>query len=630
MIQCQVINKILDTRDSSLILLNNLTDEYFSDYLNEFYYVKNHLNKYGNIPDKASFLEKFPDFDLLEVNETDKYLIEELYQDRNKRKLASVFNKVRDLLNDNKTDDALKLYTSAASDMVKAIHLDSVDILTDTSRYDDYIDKCQDFNKFYVKTGFPELDELIGGWDKYEELATLAARPGVGKCLAKGTEVLMSDGTLKKVEDIKVGDKVQSLDRVNTVLALHNGVSKGYKIIPNLGEPFIVSENHILTCMVRNHVLRKGDVLHTTDNTFTLKDISIEDYLKLSPNNKAMHLLYRPVVNYPTKNLLIPPYILGAWLGDGTSCRVSITNKDAEIVNEWCDWGKSLGLNIRIDRYTYDLTNKSFIGKKSPALELFRKYDLISNKHIPLDYLTGDTNQRLELLAGILDTDGYLGKRSFSLCLKSKLLIKQVAQLARGLGFRVGKIKERVLNNKKHGLTSYFTINISGNIETIPTRLPRKQAIKSTSNRELSLTNFVVQEIPQIEYYGFMADGDHRYLLWDNTLTHNTWILFKVAIAALEQGLRVGVYSGEMSERKVGYRFDTLLGHISNSGLLRGNSNIQLEYKKHIESLKDRFSTCFKVLTPAMINGPAGVTALRAFIEKENLDILFVDQHSLL
>lgn len=290
MIQCQVINKILDTKDSSLILLNNLTDEYFSDYLNEFYYIKNHLNNYGNIPDKASFLEKFPEFDLLEVNETDKYLIEELYQDRNKRKLASVFNKVRDLLNDNKTDDALKLYTSAASDMVKAIHLDSVDILTDTSRYDDYIDKCQDFNKFYVKTGFAELDELIGGWDKYEELATLAARPGVGK----------------------------------------------------------------------------------------------------------------------------------------------------------------------------------------------------------------------------------------------------------------------------------------------------------------------------------------------------SWILFKVAIAALEQGLRVGVYSGEMSERKVGYRFDTLLGHISNSGLLRGNSNIQLEYKKHIESLKDRFSTCFKVLTPAMINGPAGVTALRAFIEKENLDILFVDQHSLL
>ena len=50
----------------------------------------------------------------------------------------------------------------------------------------------------------------------------------------------------------------------------------------------------------------------------------------------------------------------------------------------------------------------------------------------------------------------------------------------------------------------------------------------------------------------------------------------------------------------------------------------------YIDSLKEKYSGCLKVLTPAMINGPAGVTALRAFIEKENLDILLIDQHSLL
>ena len=109
-----------------------------------------------------------------------------------------------------------------------------------------------------------------------------------------------------------------------------------------------------------------------------------------------------------------------------------------------------------------------------------------------------------------------------------------------------------------------------------------------------------------------------------------SWVLLKSAIAAVEQGLNVGIYSGEMSERKVGYRFDTLVSHISNYSISKGNVDIQNDYKRFIDSLADKFKGSLKVLTPAMINGAAGVTSLRAFIEKENLDALFVDQHSLL
>ena len=85
-----------------------------------------------------------------------------------------------------------------------------------------------------------------------------------------------------------------------------------------------------------------------------------------------------------------------------------------------------------------------------------------------------------------------------------------------------------------------------------------------------------------------------------------------------------------MSERKVGYRIDTLIGHISNTALTKGNIEVQNEYKQYLDSLPNKFTGTMKVLTPNMIGGPAGVTALRAFIEKDNLDILFVDQHSLL
>lgn len=109
-----------------------------------------------------------------------------------------------------------------------------------------------------------------------------------------------------------------------------------------------------------------------------------------------------------------------------------------------------------------------------------------------------------------------------------------------------------------------------------------------------------------------------------------TFFALKSCLAAAQAGLRVGFYSGEMSESKVGYRLDTLMSHISNSQIMRGSTEVQVQYKRHLDSMASSVKGSIKVLTPTMIQGPAGVNALRAFVEKENLEILFVDQHSLL
>lgn len=289
-VQCQALNKLLDTGDKSFLTSNNLTPDFFSDYPNEYQFIKNHIDQYGSVPDKATFISEFPQFDVVAVNEPDNYLIDQLYEDKNRRTLAKIFNKVRDLLNAGKTDEAAKLYTSAADQLVKAQHIQSVDLFHDTSRYTTYTEKINNFDKYYVSTGFKELDEVIGGWDRQEELATIVARPGVGK--------------------------------------------------------------------------------------------------------------------------------------------------------------------------------------------------------------------------------------------------SQVA--------------------------------------------------------------------------------------------------IRVAVSAAEQGLTVGMYSGEMSETKVGYRVDTFISHISNTKITKGNGDVQVEYKKYLEDLPSRFKGTIKVLTPAMVGGPVGVSALRAFVEREHLDMLVVDQHSLL
>lgn len=109
-----------------------------------------------------------------------------------------------------------------------------------------------------------------------------------------------------------------------------------------------------------------------------------------------------------------------------------------------------------------------------------------------------------------------------------------------------------------------------------------------------------------------------------------TWWLIYFALAAAKQGLRVGFYSGEMDPEFIGYRLDTFLGNIPNGSLTHGNINIKDKYKKYLESLEKVVPGNIFCVTPDTFGGAPTVSNLRAFIEKYELDILFIDQYSLL
>lgn len=177
-----------------------MTDEFFSDYQDEFNYIKNHLTTYGNIPDTTTFLSVFPNFDVFEVQESNGYLLDALYEDRNKRFIIKGFNAIRDALNNNDTDRALNIQRELSENLVKAKHIESVDIFQDRDRYESYLKRVTDFGQYYVTTGFPELDSVIGGWDRKEEYATIIARPGVGKSF-----VLLKTALAAAERGLKVG-----------------------------------------------------------------------------------------------------------------------------------------------------------------------------------------------------------------------------------------------------------------------------------------------------------------------------------------------------------------------------------------------------------------------------------------
>ena len=180
--QLQFINYLLKSKDTSIISVKGLTEDNFPNFKKEFKFIKDHLQKYGVIPDSTTFVESFPNFEIIEVNESIDYILNELHREKNERLLAKTFNKIRDLLVDGKTEEAMNLYVSSAQNVSANKHLDAVDILSNTDdRYNAYIDKCNDFSKYYIPTGFKELDNILGGWDRYEEYATIAARSGIGK-----------------------------------------------------------------------------------------------------------------------------------------------------------------------------------------------------------------------------------------------------------------------------------------------------------------------------------------------------------------------------------------------------------------------------------------------------------------
>lgn len=179
--QCQTLNKIITQKDFSLVTLNNLTEDYFFNYKAEFNYIKNHYDTYRTIPDAHTFLNQFPDFDLFEVTEPDTYLIEQLVKDYNQSYLAQRFNGIKKMLENDDVNGAMQYFLGSVDNLRQGTSLTCTDIMEDTSRYDRYIDMEVNKCKYFISTGFKELDQIITGIDRRNENMVIAARTGVGK-----------------------------------------------------------------------------------------------------------------------------------------------------------------------------------------------------------------------------------------------------------------------------------------------------------------------------------------------------------------------------------------------------------------------------------------------------------------
>lgn len=382
---------------------------------------------------------------------------------------------------------------------------------------------------------------------------------GSGKCMAYNTPILMYDGSIKPVQDVCVGDLVMGDDSTpRTVLALGRGKDNMYDIIPNKGDSYRVNSEHVL-CLKHTvksavtYVPRQKNLpykaVHIDNKTVTLKSksfatkqeakaymatftdedrivhIEVKDYLKLAPSLQKQLKGYRTGVEFPTKQIDFDPYIIGLWLGDGSKRGTVISTADREVIEYLNEMLPQYNLSLNYQsKYDYGISS---IGGHGPNefLKSLQKYKLINNKHIPSEYKCNDKATRLALLAGIIDSDGHYKDGMYDVIQKQKALADDITYLCRSLGF-AAYVKPCTKSCVYKGETisgTYYRISVSGaGLEEIPVKLSRKQASPRRQVKDALVTQIEVKHAGYDDYYGFELDGNHRYLIGDFTVTHNT------------------------------------------------------------------------------------------------------------
>lgn len=180
MIQLQVLNKILATCDDSIIQLNGLTKDYFVGYEDEYEFIQNHIIEYGNVPDKETFLSKFPDFDLVEVTESDKYLLDTIREEYLYYQSVPILQKAAELLKFDSIAAAEYMIQSLRN--VQLVSTEGTDLAeSGIDRYELYKERVAYQNNFFFTSGFPELDNLMDGINRDGELFVIFARTNQGK-----------------------------------------------------------------------------------------------------------------------------------------------------------------------------------------------------------------------------------------------------------------------------------------------------------------------------------------------------------------------------------------------------------------------------------------------------------------
>ncbi|GAB3297598.1 ATP-binding protein [Parasphingorhabdus pacifica] len=278
---------------------------------------------------------------------------------------------------------------------------------------------------------------------------------------------------------------------------------------------------------VRGHQ-RRGEVSEVANQIPTVHT-TVEIAATLRSGQQNNHAV--PVASsfdLPQVELPIEPYLLGAWLGHGTSCRAAITVLDREVIDEIEATGQEC-------RYRPSQQDYSLPGTVQQNL---RSMGLLGNKHIPDAYLRASEEQRRALLAGLLDTDGYCkpsGGVEFSAT--NERLARDFRELVLGLGYQARMRTKQVKGRYTHASTAY-TVSFTTPDKVF--RLLRKLVRLNPAIRDTNQYRYITDVVPveSVPVRCVQVDNaDHMYLAGEACIpTHNSFLGGGIVYKTLRAG----------------------------------------------------------------------------------------------
>lgn len=367
-----------------------------------------------------------------------------------------------------------------------------------------------------IKTYIENVDRFLYCIEP-TELVIVAAAPSMGKEQSINSKILTPKGW-DKLGNIKIGDKVCTPDGKNDVVigVYPQGVKPLYRIIMQDGSETLAGLEHLWLTQTINEKKKNINSIKTTKQIIeTLKEGKI--------NKRNNHFI--PFINpiqFDYKEIKINPWLLGAYLGDGYG-GVMFSNTEKDVVKKF----ESL-----IDTKLTRRTDNDFYIHKGEFYKSLNEYKLTKcrsqEKFIPESYMNNSINVRLEILRGLLDTDGYVDQDTATIeySTTSPYLKEQVKEIVMSLGGRC-TISERngvySKNDEKIITQLNYRLRISFHNDIIPVSSKKHLSkYKGPNKYNLRAIQDIIYSHDEEAVCIMLSKKPNLYITDDYIITHNT------------------------------------------------------------------------------------------------------------
>ena len=388
-----------------------------------------------------------------------------------------------------------------------------------------YEPKRKQLNKHGLIKSMQDLED-----DKLN-LLSISMPPGTQKAQPLYSKVLTPDGFIR-IGDVHVGTKVISgIGKVCNVTGVYpQGIKPIYEVTFDDGSKCRCSDEHLWTVQTRDDRRRKNADGTEKYRTITLKSM-LNNYKVENGKRCNYSIDYMPKFDFGTKDFSIHPYVMGVFIGDGCSSNgnLNISTRDQEIVERFNSLMDGFYLKKKKGENVDYRIKEERKARYSTFRKHLKKYGLdgckSADKYIPKEYMLGDYEQRMELLRGLMDTDGSANKKC-GYCIYatiSEQLADDVVELVHSVGGYASK-HNRASKCNGAGRYPYFEILIEfdSNHESIFNLKRKRDAFKPKREK-------IKRFITNIEYVGdeecqciYIDCPSHLYVTDNYIITHNT------------------------------------------------------------------------------------------------------------